>query len=172
MTTSPINNLAGKLISPQFIFSAATDQEQIDLNDILRTVLEKYKEAEHKNFILRFDILPFVTGSKDQFICLFDALIKMIISHPPDKSKLFLYVKCSRQNLEEDIIDLSLNKESAMYRIDFYSNITTDAQWEVDYNATLSDCAMQANKNGGNFSFSPISNTGCLFSLILPGKIN
>ena len=171
MTKPHLDNVTGTPIIPLIFSGAPQDQEKSDLNEILRSVVEKYKGDAHKNFILRFDDLPMVIGAKENFICLFDALICMVISHPPVHSKLFLYIKCIEEKQEEEIIDLSATEEK-IYRINFFSNITTDGYWEEANKTRLSECALQATKNGGNFSFFPISNTGCLFSVILPGKIN
>jgi hypothetical protein len=96
----------------------------------------------------------------------------MIISHPPVNSKLFLYVKCAEEKQEDDVIDLQLTEEHSFCKIDIYSNINTDKDWETSYQSKLAECALQASKIEGSFSFFPISNTGCLFSVTLPVKNN
>ena len=141
-----------------------------DLNDIFRNVLENY--TVDRGIIFRCDRLPIVKGDPEYFSCLFDALIAMITAHPPLGSKLFLYIKCFPEKLDDDTIHLSIEGDETLYRIEVYSNITTDENWKILYKTRLADCKVQAAKISGHFSFSPITNTCCLFSLTLPGKIN
>ena len=96
----------------------------------------------------------------------------LVVNHPPANSKLFLYVKCVREKVDSDVMDLRIAGGSALYKIEIYSNITTDKNWEIMYQDKLAECSLQATNISGSLSFSPIVNTGCLFSLMLPGKIN
>lgn len=171
MTKPDLNNLHSDFIPPGVLSKNYQAEEITDLNDILQSVLDKYTVDQEKGFIFRFDKLPFAFGSKEHYTCLFEALISMIISHPPFNSKLFLYVRCTEEKRDEEIMDLTLTGGSSLYKIDIYSNITTDKNWELGYQNKLAECALEATKNSGSFSFSPISNTGCLFSVTLPGKI-
>ena len=83
-----------------------------------------------------------------------------------------MYIKCNEEVKQSDVIDLRLTGELKIYKIDYYTNITTTPEWEANYQSKLEECASLASQNGGSFSFYPISNTGCLFSIVLPGKIN
>ena len=172
MTKPNLNNINGNFIPPEVLSNNLQASEITDLNEILQSVLDKYSVEQQNNFICRFDKLPLVYGDREHYICLFDALISMIISHPPHNSKLFLYVRCAEAKEDNEIIDLRPIAGTILCKIDIYSNITTDKNWEVVYQNKLTECALQATKNSGSFSFSPISNTGCLFSVTLPGKIN
>ena len=96
----------------------------------------------------------------------------MIVSHPPQGSKLYLYVKCFPETVDDDVMDLRVDAQTAIYKIEIYSNITTDKEWEMLHQAKLAECNLQAAKVKGRFSFSPVVNTGCVFSLTLPGKIS
>jgi hypothetical protein len=167
-----INNLNGNLIPPEILSNNFQVKEIADLNEVLRFVLDKYTSGEDKNFIFRLDKMPLVFGNKEQYACLFDTLMSMIISHPPVNSKLFLYVKCAEEKQDDDVIDLQLTEENPFCKIDIYSNINTDKDWEASYQRKLAECALQASKIRGSFSFFPISNTGCLFSVTLPVKNN
>jgi hypothetical protein len=167
-----INNLNGHLIPPEILSNNFQLKEIADLNEVLRFVLDKYTAGENKNFIFRFDKMPLVFGNKEQYGCLFDALMSMIISHPPVNSKLFLYVKCVDQKPDNEVMDLQSTEENPFCKIDIYSNINTDKDWEASYQSKLAECALQASEIRGSFSFFPISNTGCLFSVTLPVKNN
>lgn len=172
MTTPNLDNIQDKFIPPEVLSNNWQVEEAIDLNEILRSVLDKYAAYQEKGFIFRSEKLPLVSGNIQNYTCLFDTLMSMIISHPPVNSKLFLYVRCAEEKQDNDVIDLRIPEGSSLYKIDIYSNITTDKNWEVVYQHKLTECALGATKSSGSFSFSPISNTGCLFSVILPGKIN
>lgn len=166
-----INKITDNFIPPN-LPAPGGQAGDVDLNEILRSVLNKYIITQEQNFILRFDNLPLVTGNKDHFDCLFDSLISMIVDHPPLNSKLFLYIKCEASTPDNEIIDLQLAPAQQLYKIDFYTNINTDEQWKSSFNTKITECADLAKNNSGSFSFFPISNTGCIFSIVLPGKIN
>jgi len=167
-----LNNLNGNLIPTEIFSNNFQVKEIADLNEVLHYVLGKYTISEDKNFIFRFDKMPLVFGNNEQYTSLFDALMSMIISHPPVNSKLFLYVKCAEEKQENDRMDVQLTGEHSFCKIDIYSNINTDKNWVATYQSKLAECALQASKIRGSFSFFPISNTGCLFSVTLPVKNN
>ena len=171
MTKPDLNNINGNYISA----GASTGGnwqggQSVDLNDVFRTVLDQYPVAG--GLIFRSEKLPITNGNSEDFTCLFDALISMIVSHPPVGSKLYLYVKCFPEAVDSDVMDLRLTGADRLYKIEIYTNITTDKHWEMLYQARLAECNLQAAKIKGNFSFSPVVKTGCVFSLTLPGKIN
>jgi hypothetical protein len=166
-----LNNIGDNFIHAQVVRGIQDDET--DLNEVVQTVCNRYLVEEQKNFILRFDQLPIVQGkNRDCFVQLFDPLIAMIVCHPPLNSKLFLYIKCSQEKSAEDVIDRRISGNLKLYRIEFHTNITTNESWEALYKNKLEECSLLANQSGGSFSFSPICNTGCLFSVCLPGKIN
>lgn len=165
--TEPLINISDSLIPPQNSPGVAL---AVDLNEILQAVCNRYIIEQGKDFILRFENLPLVQGSEQVFQKLFDSIASMVLNHPPYKSKLFLYVACKEQ-IEDEIMDLRLTDAIRLYKIDFYSNIITDQQWIEQYGSTLNECDLIARQSSGSFTFFPICNTGCLFSISLPGKI-
>ena len=160
-----INNVADKFIPPH-----GSEQSDVDLNQILQTVCSRCI-TEGKSFILRADKLPHVQGKEEIFLHLFGELISMILNHPPQNSKLFLYITCKEQPPDADTIDLRLIESFKLFKIDFHTNITSDDQWINLYKANLAKCSLLVQQAGNSFSFFPICNTGCLFSISLPGKI-
>lgn len=170
MTKPYINSVNGNFISKGILSGNWQAQEIADLDQIFRNVLSAH--TVNGGIIFRCDKLPLSPGNPEYFTCLFDAIISMIVSHPPFGSKLFLYVKCFPEVLDSDVMDLRENENDAPFKIEIYSNITTDKDWEMSYQAKLADCNVQSTRVSGNFSFTPIANTGCLFSLTLRGKIN
>ena len=170
MTKPDLNSVNGNFISTGVLSSSWQTEEITDLNEIFRNVLDKY--ILERGIIFRLDRLPLVNGNQEYVTCLFDTLMSMVFSHPPGNSKLFLYVKCFPETVDSDVMDLRVKADSTLFKIEIYSNITTDKNWEILYQDKLAECSLQATNMSGSFSFSPITNTGCLFSLTLPGKIN
>jgi hypothetical protein len=170
LTKPDLNNVNGNFISTAVLSSNWQIEEVADLNEIFRNVLNKY--VLDRGIIFRLDKLPLINGNHEYVTCLFDTLMSMVVNHPPVNSKLFLYIKCIPEKVDSDVMDLRVTGGSALYKIEIYSNITTDKNWEMSYQEKLAECSSQATNISGSLSFSPITNTGCLFSLTLPGKIN
>jgi hypothetical protein len=171
LTKPDLNNINGNYISAGTLTGSNWQGDPlVDLNDVFRTVLDKYSVPG--GLIFRCDKLPVTNGNSEDFTCLFDALIAMIVAHPPIGSKLYLYVKCSPETVDSEVMDLRVSGGDNLYKIEIYTNITTDKHWEMLYQARLAECNLQAAKIKGNFSFSPVVNMGCVFSLTLAGKIN
>lgn len=147
-------------------------EEDIDLNEVVQSALQKSSGDRKDWLILRSDKLPLVCGSRYQVAQLFEAIVSMIINHPPANSKLFLYIKCVAEERDPEVLDLRLSPGYGMYQLHFYTNITTGSDWQLVYKDQLVSCGLTAQDYKGSFAFHPISNTGCLFSLTLPGKIS
>lgn len=144
----------------------------VNLNEIFQSGMQKHVSGEKKTLsIVRSDKLPVVNGQREQFVQLLNMMIEMIVSYPPAISKLFLYVKCEVVAQDPEITDLRPAGDQQMYTLCFYTNITTDDRWKLICKERLAECSVIAAQNRGSFSFFPICNTGCIFSLTLPGKI-
>ena len=172
MTRPNLDNIHNKFIPPEVLSNNWQSEELTDLNEVIRSVMEPYSTEHEKQYIFRSDKLPVVLGKEENYMCMFSTLVSMIMDHPPVNSKLFLYVRCAEEKQDDDIIDLRINEAVVLYKIDIYCNITTDKNWELAYQHKMSECALEITKNKGSFSFAPISNTGCLFSVTLPEKFN
>ena len=168
MIQPQVNNLSGKFVPLQD--SQENEEMDVDLNEIVQTICNGYTTTG-KSFILRSDRLPHVNGNKEALILLFSELIYTIISHPPQNSKLFLYITCREQPQDAEVMDLRFTGNFKMYLIDLHTNITSDELWMNLYKNKLEECSVLIHQIGGSFSFFPICNTGCLFSISLPGKI-
>jgi hypothetical protein len=164
-----IDNISEKFIPQQG--SLENEQPDADVNEIVQTICGTHI-VEGKNFILRSEKLPHVKGEKATFHHLFGEVISMIINHPPPKSKLFLYITCKETIPDAEVIDMQLANDVKLFQIDFHTNITSDEHWTDLYKAKLAECSVLLRQHGSSFSFFPICNTGCLFSISLPGKIN
>ena len=172
-TKPPMSNRTHGTSSQPVVKGGQYIEEDISLNQVFQSGLKKHATEQQKTLsIVRSDKLPSVCGRREQFQQLLDMMIEMIISYPPSGSKLFLYVKCEAEERNPEILDLRLTEGSQMHTLYFYTNITTDDRWKMICKDRLAECAVIAEQNKARFSFYPISNTGCIFSLALPGKIN
>ncbi len=144
--------------------------EEVDLNEVINSIIQTYLlQKQNAPVIFRLDKIPVVNGCKETLHFLFDELINMILSHPPDKSKLFLYMQCAEEKVDENVLDLRVMK-TGNYVVCFHTNIHTTEEWKMLYKSKLEDCCQVAFQNGGSLNHYNIVNTGCLFSLTLPGK--
>lgn len=144
--------------------------EPVALDDILKQVFKEERLGlQHLQAIVRCDALPQVMGSASQLTSLIRCIIKMILNHPPDGTKLFLYIKCSKARLDDE-------EAKALgfctYEINFHTNIKGDENWQKQYASELADCYEICQSFAGSLIVHPIANTGCLFTVTLPGKIN
>lgn len=169
-TQPPLNNDLSIAAFGKHSFVNFYPEEEIDLNEALHSALQKQTADKNVLSILRSDKLPLVCGHRENIVRMLDAISFMIINHPPLNSKLFLYVKCEQEPPEHEVLNLRLTPGERLYQLFFHTNITTDENWKLIYQEQLATCAVIAEENRGSFNFHTISNTGCLFSLILPGK--
>jgi len=142
----------------------------LSLNEVLQESLRKAQmQVEKVKLIVRCETLPFVIAEHDDMVKLFDELLGMILNHPPDAARLFLYIHCEEDN--SDIIDMTLDEGLKRYCIKFHTNITTHNNWRLVNSQGLINCRQILSRYNGNLAVNDIGNTGCLFSVLLPGKI-
>src|SRR5689334_12197737 len=80
------------------------------LNDILKESLKKAQaQVDHVQLIVRCETLPLVRAGHEESLKLFDDLLGTILNHPPNGSRLFLYVHCEEES--NDVIDMTLEEE-------------------------------------------------------------
>lgn len=140
------------------------------LNEVLHESLRKAQmQIDKVKLIVRCEALPLVTAEHDEMVTLFDELLEMILNHPPDATRLFLYINCEEDN--SDIIDMTLEDGVKRYCIKFHTNITAHDNWRLVNSKGLIHCRQILSRHNGNLAVNDIGNTGCLFSVLLPGKI-
>jgi hypothetical protein len=141
-----------------------------DLNVLVKGVIEQKKgEINACQAIVRCDELPQVAGGEKELTVLFDCLFSMILQHPPLKSKVFIYLKC--QEHIGEAIPISARERYMLYELCFFTNIMADLAWHQLYAHQLNKCKMACREMRGVFMSEQIKNTGCVFTLRLPGKI-
>lgn len=157
--------------APSGVRSDPPTGDLVDLNQVLQTTFTIVKpRLASLQTIIRCDALPVVEGSIQTFHLLFRNMIDMIINYPPVSSKLFIYIKCERS--DQEVIDLTLPAGYGRYEISFHTNINNRGDWEKANYDKLAECRFLSETCIGSFTSHSISNTGCLFTLKVPGKLN
>ena len=139
------------------------------LNEVLQESLRKAQvQVDKVKLIVRCETLPLVIAEHGEMVKLFDELLGMILNHPPDAGRLFLYINCEEDN--SDIIDMTLEEGIKRYCIKFHTNIITHENWRLVNSQGLINCRQILSRHNGNLAVNDISGTGCLFSVSLRGK--
>ena len=142
----------------------------LDLNTVLKESLKKVQsEVHHLQLIVRCESLPKIKADYEETMKLFDDLLRMIFNHPPQTSRLFLYVDCEEDS--GDVMDMTSEEDFKRYIIKFHTNVTTHGNWKLINSSALMNCRQILSRYNGNLAVNEISKTGCLFSLSLQGKI-
>jgi hypothetical protein len=138
----------------------------LSLNDLFNERMRKAEaEFEHAGLVVRCECLPQISGYREEMTRLFDSLISMILNHPSKPAKLFLYVDC-----EENREVGKQQPDLFNYQIKIHTNLTTNDYWKAQNREALAACERILILHKGSFAAHNISNTGCLFSISLPGK--
>lgn len=141
----------------------------LSLNEVFTESMKKAQAAVNSlHSIVRCENLPVVRGNYEQVTQLFDRLLKMIFSHPPGSSRLFLYVDCTEYTGEA--ADPFLEKEIRRYLIKFHTNIAISKSWHTANKDAITICKHILSELNGNLVVNSVSSTGCLFAVTLPGK--
>jgi hypothetical protein len=139
------------------------------LNDVLQESLKKAQnQVDKAQLIVRCENLPRIKADRDEMVKLFDGLLGTILNDPSNTSRLFLYVDCEEDS--SDIIDMTIQEGFKRYAVKFHTNITTHDNWKLVNNQVLIHCRQILLRHNGNLVVNDISSTGCLFSVLLPGK--
>ena len=175
-----INSLSGAienktdLLEPGFLLNVddlGLSNAQIDLNKLTQKVFEFRKQCLEKlGAIIRCENLPTIRGDASQIAVLFNTLIGLILENPPLASKPFIYMKCAE--LKEDLIDLTVSKESIHYEICFFTNYGSKALNNETFVEQLNRCYEICKENKCSLECHELANSGCLFTLKLWGQIN
>jgi len=69
------------------------------LNEVLQESLRKAQvQVDKVKLIVRCESLPLVVAEHGEMVKLFDELLGMILNHPPDAGRLFLFINCEEDN--------------------------------------------------------------------------
>ena len=143
--------------------------EPINLNGVVREVLQRLQQGMGLDIIVRCEVLPVIEGDRKNIVRVFDNIAHMIISHLPTGTRLFLFVDC-----EEEMKEVSgpeLVKTNRRYKLNFHTNISTNEAWKTAHEKTIDGCRTLLAQYGASFTVNEIRSTGCLFSISLLGKM-
>ena len=138
----------------------------IPLDQVIRQALKKLQD-EKPGLIIRCEQLPAVHGDLQQLRLFFDLLFNMVREHHTSIHQLFLYIHCE----ETSRMPQDVSSREKHYHIRMHTNITCAQAWQQTNAATIEQCTGIVEAHKGSFQISNINNTGCLFSIILPGKL-
>src|SRR4051812_45513569 len=140
----------------------------VSLNDVVREALRRVDGLlTRDNLIVRCDELPQVWGTREELKQVFDTLIDVILASA-SRSRLFLHVGCAEVQLEGKQPSATNNMKRYLIRIQ--TNTNTDKSWKDRHRNALDRCEQSLSRLDGTMSVNPVSNTGCLFTLTVPGK--
>ncbi|HWJ93028.1 MAG TPA: hypothetical protein VNR87_18070 [Flavisolibacter sp.] len=139
----------------------------VPLNDVLQEALRRLDGLlTRDNFIVRCEELPQVRGTVEELKQLFSSLIDLIFASA-SRSRLFLHVGCSAIQLDAHQSVASTMKR---YQIRIQTNINPGKGWKDQHQVALGKCEEILSRLDGTLSVNPVTNTGCLFILTVPGK--
>ena len=151
--------LPGSVQSPAF-----------SLNDVFQERMRKAKDLhEHLHVVVRCEQLPHIEGNREEIGKLFDSMISMIVNSMAAGSKLFLHIDCEEVTIVPE--ELPGTSEKNAFQIRFYTNSAIDEAWKESHAQALLRCQLIAAGHHGSFTLNHLRQTGCLFSLTIPGKI-
>jgi hypothetical protein len=152
-------------------FDEQKSKHLINLNQVFQTSLELYQETIKKSApVIRCDNLPSVYGDSVQMLKLFNLLFKMVLLNLPATNNLFLYIKCELD--KEDVIDITMRNGINKFTISVFSNTINIKEWIGSFQQELAELKNICINFSGSFKEHSSSETGCLFTICLPGKIN
>ncbi len=146
------------------------DTPLVQMNEVVQHhLLSRRPQIEAMQVIIRYDALPQVAGSRQDVAALLSHVFNSILDNPPAGTKLFIYIRCEIDKSE--IMDLTLPDGFQQYQISVYTNIVADESWQLQQQPVLAEMKALAERLKGTFDHYSIVKTGCLYQLVLPGKI-
>ena len=140
----------------------AQHSDLTDLNPVIARVLDSLRQPllELKP-IIRQDAIAIARGNENDFTVLFTHVLEIILKHPPQEGKLFIYIRSVQNDPAGD---------DKIVTVSIHTNTAYDTSWEKTYANVLSECGDICKRHGGGFVYHMVSNTSCLFTINLQGK--
>ena len=141
----------------------------LSLNEMFRESMHRINaERPSLKIITRCENLPNIKGNKEDVLVLFEELIRIIITDNTAPSKLYLFIDCEEIKVENQSQHLSEGFNT--YTIKFRTNISPSNNWEAENKMALSKCREIVSAHNAIFFVNSSNQTGCIFSITLPGK--
>jgi len=141
----------------------------VDFNKVVQESLDHVRaHLNQLNAIIRCDKLPHVQARAKDMRQLSDHLVRLILLHPPQKSKLFIYLKCNR--FDSEAVPVKSSAWLHSYEISFHTNSCNEASWQSEHQQEIAECAAICAQYSGSFT-AAYGHADSLFKLTLPGKL-
>lgn len=139
----------------------------VDTNSVLRKAIQKLSPEVRSEVVLRCDELVQLQCSEENIEKVFSQLLQLITGAKPAEKKLFLHITCFKEmKKEKETIALGLKR----YIIQFHTNVTLHSPWIQEAENRISTIASLLPPFGGSLQVNQLKNSGCVFSISLPGK--
>ena len=140
----------------------------LSLNEMFKESMRKImKEPSASKIITRCENLPYIRGNKEDILVLFEELIMMIVNDKTAPSPLLLYIDCVEV---KDDQPLDISEGFNTYILKFRTNISPSKNWEAEHGKALAKCREIVSAHNAIFLINSSNQTGCIFSITLPGK--
>lgn len=152
-------------------FDPLENTELVSLNRVLEHGLLPYGPAlKAGSLVARSEPLPSVRGSHTGLTYLFQQLFSLLLRPGADKSPQYLHVDCVEKKSE--VLDLTLENGFQYFEIQFKTNRklsrkAAEAEYEI-----LNTCQEFLKASHGTLQIFCVEGEGCLFSILLQGKLN
>ena len=138
-------------------------------NEVLQSAIQGLKTEVRNSLILRCDELPFVQADKKMLGKAFSQIVQLIVDQKDAATKLYLHISAAVDPVERT--GLSLPEGFTPCLIQFHTNITPCNEWMKTAVQQISNITVLLGPFGGNLLVNPLKNSGCIFSVSLPGKL-
>lgn len=144
---------------------ATTLKKEVNINVVLKNVLQNLEPEERAKIVLRCDDLPVAIGEEGAFVQLFRGLLQMILQKKDEVPTLFLHISCTGGEKT-----LLAHKAAEAYTVQFNTNIIPCTAWFEKNKERLNELSALLLQNNGRLSVNQFKASGCIFSVSLPGK--
>ena len=149
--------------SPATYFSPAT---LVDTNVILQRAIQKLPPELRNEVVLRCDELVHLQCSEEDSENLFTQLLRFIAKGKPLEKKLFLHITCFPDGAETAAATFGLKR----FKLQFHSNSSLHTEGTQEAEKQINSLAAILVPYSGSLQVNQLKNSGCVFSISLPGK--
>ena len=150
-------------VPPAVCFSPA---KLVDSNFLLQKAIQKLSPEVRSEVVLRCDELVQLQCSEESSEKVFSQLLQLIAKAKPVDRKLFLHITCFPESKEGKTIAFGLKR----YIIQFHTNISLHSEGTQEAEKEINTIASLLVPYGGSLQVNQLKNSGCVFSISLPGK--
>lgn len=132
----------------------------IDINVILKRLIQQLPAAVRSTLVLRCDELPKIYGPEENVQKVLSELLQIITEKAASKT-LYLHITCNIEDAPEE--------KEGIFLLRFHTNLTPN-EWLESNNEKVNRIAALLTPFGGRVQINQLKNSGCIFVLSLPRK--